>query len=268
VPLTANSPVSVTSAALLVSAGGSLLLLADGAGGGGVADPGPSAGFWLAAGGILTALATGFFQPWLRERRTAERLDDALKRLDAAEARQRATEARLNAVEGEKAKALSLLASTQERLLRMIQHMLITNQRQRPGEPWRHESLLIGAEDPDAPPGPTVLIVEDDRDARVPQAELLGLLRFKVLTAERLDEGLQMLDESPDFVLLDLMLPDGDGVEILRRVREAKVPCKVIVTTAKPPDQWGQVQALGPDRILQKPYDFAADLLPLLRAKV
>jgi len=105
-------------------------------------------------------------------------------------------------------------------------------------------------------PKQTVLIVEDD-------ANIAGLLRlylekdgFSVLTAGNGREGLTLFDkETPDLVLLDLMLPGLDGWGVCREIRtRAKTP--VIMITAKT-EVFDKVQGLelGADDYIGKPFD-------------
>jgi two-component system OmpR family response regulator len=66
------------------------------------------------------------------------------------------------------------------------------------------------------------------------------------------------LGTNHDFVLLDLMLPDGDGVEVLRQIRESNYTSRVLVTTAvSDPGRLGKVCQLRPEAVLQKPIDVA-----------
>ena len=69
----------------------------------------------------------------------------------------------------------------------------------------------------------------------------------------------------PDLVVLDLMLPDGDGTDVLRAVRSSAHPAvPVAVTTGVMDPQWlARVEALRPDRILRKPIQID-ELLKLL----
>ena len=67
-----------------------------------------------------------------------------------------------------------------------------------------------------------VLVVEDDREIRGLLRTALAAEGFEVLTAVSVSEATALLEhDPPDLVVLDLGLPDGDGAEILRRIRHA-----------------------------------------------
>jgi len=69
--------------------------------------------------------------------------------------------------------------------------------------------------------GPTVLIVDDDPKLREYIRVNLEMEGYSVKEAGSADEGLGVLEEStPDLVLLDVMMPEVDGWEMLRRVQE------------------------------------------------
>ncbi len=101
-----------------------------------------------------------------------------------------------------------------------------------------------------------MLLVEDDV---VSSAALATILRRRGLTvhvAPTLAEGLSALASNPSFVILDLMLPDGDGIKLLKHLHTIESPIKVIVTTAV--NDGVRIQAvrqLQPVMILQKPID-------------
>lgn len=68
---------------------------------------------------------------------------------------------------------------------------------------------------------PTVLIVDDTRDARDMMACLLRLDGYHCVTADGGAQALRSVEEDlPDIVLLDLTMPEMDGFEVLRRLRE------------------------------------------------
>jgi CheY-like chemotaxis protein/MinD-like ATPase involved in chromosome partitioning or flagellar assembly len=81
-----------------------------------------------------------------------------------------------------------------------------------------------------------ILIVDDDRDT----LRLVGLLLqrkgYEIIAAERGSQGLEKaFQETPDLILLDVMMPDMDGFEVLRQVRgnPATSGIPVIMFTAK-----------------------------------
>ena len=74
---------------------------------------------------------------------------------------------------------------------------------------------------PGAQRGPVVLIVDDDDRLREYVRVNLELDGYAVREAASAEEGLRVLEEStPDLVLLDVMMPQVDGWEMLRRVQE------------------------------------------------
>lgn len=66
----------------------------------------------------------------------------------------------------------------------------------------------------------TVLLVDDDRDWRVATAKVLAADGLHVIPADTVESGwLQFLEKKPALVVLDLNLPDGDGVDLCLRMR-------------------------------------------------
>ena len=117
-----------------------------------------------------------------------------------------------------------------------------------------------------APPPPEqcrVLLIEDDAPTANALRVLLTMHGCEVAIARSLEQGLDLLGTSLSAIVVDLMLPDGDGVEILARVREAGLPIKVVVTTAVgDPTRLAAVYRLRPESVLRKPIDLGE----LLRA--
>lgn len=71
------------------------------------------------------------------------------------------------------------------------------------------------------PASPTVLVVDDLADARDLLARLLRLGGYKSVTAEDGWAALSAVEsEAPDLVLLDVTMPQMDGVEVLRQLRD------------------------------------------------
>jgi len=110
-----------------------------------------------------------------------------------------------------------------------------------------------------------ILLVEDEPQLRRFLRPLLRTHGYRVVEAETAREGVTMAQShNPDIVLLDLGLPDGDGVEVARQLRAwSQVP--IIVLSARGREQ-DKVEALdaGADDYLIKPFG-SAELLARLR---
>jgi DNA-binding NtrC family response regulator len=79
----------------------------------------------------------------------------------------------------------------------------------------------------------TILIVDDDRALRESLEETVAGLGHRSVSAASGSEALARLErESVDAVLLDLHLPEMDGIEVLRRLRENPAPPPVVILTA------------------------------------
>ena len=110
---------------------------------------------------------------------------------------------------------------------------------------------------------PSVLLIEDDRGTHSALRKILGKLGWEVHSAMTVSSGLSLLDLKPDAVVLDLMLPDGDGEEILRKIRADQLETKVAITTGiEDRVRLEEVHSLRPDALLRKPLE----LNDLLRA--
>ena len=78
---------------------------------------------------------------------------------------------------------------------------------------------------------PHVLVIEDDIDSAEPLAELISAKGFTVATATTLrDARRQMALQVPDLILLDLVLPDGNGLELLETTRDMPHTEVVLIT--------------------------------------
>ena len=82
----------------------------------------------------------------------------------------------------------------------------------------------------------TIIIVEDDQDAAEMFGEMMRLSGFRVLKASDSGAAMTMIDEEqPVAIILDIMMPDISGLEVLRHMRDnpklVKIP--VIVVSAK-----------------------------------
>ena len=81
--------------------------------------------------------------------------------------------------------------------------------------------------------------------------------------APTLADALREAATQPDWILLDLMLPDGCGTELLRRVRAGSVSSKVCVITGCGAAKLAEVRALKPDHVFSKPVNVEGLLLAL-----
>src|SRR5215475_11694762 len=103
---------------------------------------------------------------------------------------------------------------------------------------------------------PTVLAVEDDAAIRRGIVDSLRFAGYGVFEAGRGDIGRSMATERPyDLLLLDLVLPGCEGLEILRAVREVRPTQPVIILTARGEEN-DRVEGLrlGADDYVVKPF--------------
>jgi len=115
----------------------------------------------------------------------------------------------------------------------------------------------------------TLLIVDDDQDLRGAIAEQLQAEAFDTVEADTGALGIRRAVEArPDVILLDVDLPDMDGREACRRMRQEGVSAPVIMLTAAAADE-DTVQGLeaGANDYVTKPYKFAV-LLARIRAQL
>jgi len=112
---------------------------------------------------------------------------------------------------------------------------------------------------------PLILIIEDEEALRRFLIPTLSGQRYQVLSAATATEGLAMArSHNPDLVLLDLGLPDRDGMGVLKELRSwSRKP--VVILSARNQER-DKVRALdqGADDYLAKPFG-AADLLARIR---
>jgi DNA-binding response OmpR family regulator len=111
-----------------------------------------------------------------------------------------------------------------------------------------------------------VLVVEDQRSL-LHNLER-GLLEegYEVVSAASIDEAREALAQQPDLILLDLLLPDGSGIDLLRQIRAQRGRQPILILTARDSVD-DRIQGLdaGADDYLVKPFSFS-ELLARLRA--
>jgi DNA-binding response OmpR family regulator len=114
------------------------------------------------------------------------------------------------------------------------------------------------------------LVVEDNPDTR----ELLHLYfknaGFTVVTASDGSEGLYMAKaEKPDLILTDLAMPKMDGMEMIRKLREAAetAPIPIVIFTAHGSVSVNDAKEAGADQVFYKPFDFE-ELVKVVRLMI
>ena len=104
------------------------------------------------------------------------------------------------------------------------------------------------------------MIVEDDRSARRAVAAILTRQGFAVSEVGTVAEALGALVvrpqlPPPDWILLDLMLPDGCGIDVIRRAQHEHVPSKICVITGCCAELLEEARTAGVAHAFTKPLD-------------
>jgi two-component system, OmpR family, response regulator RegX3 len=112
----------------------------------------------------------------------------------------------------------------------------------------------------------TLLLIEDEEAISDPLAAALAREGFETVVAGTAARGLELFEtRSPDLVLLDVMLPDGDGRDVLRRIREtSRTPVVMLTARSEEMDRVLGLE-LGADDYVAKPFS-AAELAARIRA--
>jgi two-component system KDP operon response regulator KdpE len=103
-----------------------------------------------------------------------------------------------------------------------------------------------------------ILVVEDDREIRALMQSSLSVEGFEVQTAVSLSEARALLRHKlPDIVVLDLGLPDGDGVQLVRELRKQHSVPVIVVSARHQEAQKIELLDAGADDYLTKPFSVA-----------
>lgn len=116
-----------------------------------------------------------------------------------------------------------------------------------------------------AEPAPVVLLIEDEPQMRRFLRAALESHDYRLVEAANAREGVaQATGRNPDVILLDLGLPDADGIDLTRRIREwSATPIIVISARGKEQDKIAALDA-GADDYLTKPFG-VGELMARLR---
>jgi len=109
------------------------------------------------------------------------------------------------------------------------------------------------------------LIVEDDTISRESMVKIFKMLGIEALGAASVSEGFSALEQLPQTLVLDLMLPDGNGIQILRHIREKQLPIRVAILSGADKPMIAEAQQWNPDVMFTKPVDLPK-LLSWLKA--
>ncbi len=102
---------------------------------------------------------------------------------------------------------------------------------------------------------PTILLVEDEPEIRLFVRTALGAEGYRVVEAQTGERGaIEAGTHKPDLAIVDLGLPDIDGIEVIRRIRSWS-PMPILVLSARAREQ-AKVEALdaGADDYVTKPF--------------
>jgi DNA-binding response OmpR family regulator len=104
-----------------------------------------------------------------------------------------------------------------------------------------------------------ILIAEDNAEIRALVSSILVEEGHKVGVAQNGQQALDMMmDDAPDVLVLDIMMPQMDGYTVLKEIKSngIKESMKILILTAKTSESdWVRGYKLGADAYLTKPFD-------------
>ncbi len=111
-----------------------------------------------------------------------------------------------------------------------------------------------------------VLVVDDEPPIRKLLRMGLGTQGYQILDAPNAKTALELMADEPDLVILDLGLPDMQGLELLRQIRQRREDVPIVVLSSRG-DEVAKVEALdlGADDYVTKPFGME-ELLARIRA--
>jgi CheY-like chemotaxis protein len=114
----------------------------------------------------------------------------------------------------------------------------------------------------DAAPGATVLVIDDDPCIREELRDALQAWGYTVVEAENGKEGIKQVETSaPDVVITDIMMPEMDGIEVIRTLRASHPGLRIVALSGGDSQGYmGYLSAagkLGADEVVSKPVPLA-----------
>jgi len=100
-------------------------------------------------------------------------------------------------------------------------------------------------------------VLEDDHDIAALEADLLREMGFSVVTCSRIVELGDLMDVAlPHLMVIDVMLPDGDGGDITELLRSAWPGIPAVFVSAASRERLAELEPLGP--VVAKPFNLDA----------
>jgi DNA-binding response OmpR family regulator len=147
--------------------------------------------------------------------------------------------------------------------------MALSFHREPASQPWGGEAPFLGDAIPTPTMTPRLLLIDDDARLSTMVGDYLRSAGFDVATAGSLGAGRERLgSETFDALVLDLMLPDGDGLDLCRELRSQArtrhLPLLMLTARGEPLDRIVGLE-LGADDYLGKPFE-PRELLARIKA--
>ncbi len=100
----------------------------------------------------------------------------------------------------------------------------------------------------------TILVVDDETDIVNLLSDYFELLGYRTLTAKNGQEALEQVSKEPDLIVLDIQMPEMNGLDVCKRIREY-VACPILFLTAKVEER-DKINGLrvGGDDYIVKPF--------------
>lgn len=132
------------------------------------------------------------------------------------------------------------------------------------GHQWRFDKPSIDAwlQENSKKEAVNILVIDDDEEICFLFKDALEEPKFKITTTNNSFEGLKLIENQDyDLVFLDLKMPDMDGAEVFRRIKEVKPDLPVTIITGYPDsDLMTKALTHGPLGVMNKPFS-VSDIL-------
>jgi len=113
----------------------------------------------------------------------------------------------------------------------------------------------------------TLLLIDDQESLRMLLKAALEGAGYRVVTAENGRQGLQLFDQmSVDAIVVDLFMPEMDGLEFISRIRKTNLDIKMIAMSGEV-GYLGFAKQLGADDTISKPFSLE-DLLTMVSSQL